>query len=45
MRNVLTTAGLVKAAEQGRIAAQSDQAQQRRADTQRRHAPRKQVGN
>ena len=35
--NVLTTAGLVKAAEQGRIAAQSDQAQARRAETQRRH--------
>jgi hypothetical protein len=35
---ILTTAGLVKAAEQGRIAAQSDQAQGRRAETQRRHA-------
>ena len=35
--NVLTTAGLVKAAKQGRIAAQSDQAQERRAETQRRH--------
>ena len=35
--NILTTAGLVKAAEQGRIAAQSDQAQERRAETQRRH--------
>ena len=35
--NVLTTAGLVKAAKQGRIVAQSDQAQQRRAETQRRH--------
>ena len=35
--NVLTTAGLVKAAQQGRIAAQSDQAQERRAETQRRH--------
>lgn len=34
---VLTTAGLVKAAQQGRIAAQSDQAQERRAETQRRH--------
>jgi hypothetical protein len=34
---VLTTAGLVKAAEQGRIAAQSEQAQDRRAETQRRH--------
>jgi hypothetical protein len=31
------TAGLVKSAEQGRIAAQSDQAQERRAETQRRH--------
>jgi hypothetical protein len=36
--NVITTAGLVKAAEQGRVAAQSDQAQSRRAETQRRHA-------
>ena len=35
--NVQTTAGLVKAAEQGRIAAQSDRAQERRAETQRRH--------
>jgi hypothetical protein len=35
--NVLTTAGLVKAAHQGRIAAQSDQAPERRAETQRRH--------
>jgi len=35
--NVQTSAGLVKAAEQGRIAAQSDQAQKRRAETQRRH--------
>ncbi len=35
--NILTTAGLVKAAEQGRIAAQSDQSQERRAETQRRH--------
>ncbi len=34
---VLTTAGLVKAAHQGRIAAQSDQAPERRAETQRRH--------
>ncbi len=33
----LSTAGLVKAAREGRIAAQSDQAQTRRADTQRRH--------
>ena len=39
--NVLTTAGLVKAAEQGRVAAQSDQAQSRRADTQRRHTAAK----
>jgi len=31
------TTGLVKSAEQGRIAAQSDQAQERRAETQRRH--------
>jgi hypothetical protein len=31
------TAGLVKSAEQGRIAAQSDQAQERRAESQRRH--------
>jgi hypothetical protein len=38
---VLTTAGLVKAAEQGRVAAQSDQAQSRRADTQRRHTAAK----
>jgi CRISPR-associated endonuclease Cas1 len=35
--NVLNTAGLIKAAGQGRIAAQSDEAQVRRADTQRRH--------
>jgi CRISPR-associated endonuclease Cas1 len=35
--NVVTTAGLVKAAKQGRIAAQSDQAQERRAETQHRH--------
>jgi CRISPR-associated endonuclease Cas1 len=35
--NVLTTAGLIMAAQQGRIAAQSDQAQERRAETQRRH--------
>jgi CRISPR-associated endonuclease Cas1 len=35
--NVLSTTGLVKAAQQGRIAAQSDQAQARRAETQRRH--------
>jgi CRISPR-associated endonuclease Cas1 len=35
--NVLTTAGLVKAAAHGRIAAQSDRAQERRAATQRRH--------
>jgi len=35
--NILTTAGLVKAAKQGRIAAQSDQAQERRAETQRWH--------
>jgi CRISPR-associated endonuclease Cas1 len=39
--NVQTTAGLVKAAEQGRIAAQSDQAQERRAETQRRHVSAK----
>jgi CRISPR-associated endonuclease Cas1 len=35
--NVQTTAGLITAARQGRIAAQSDQAQKRRAETQRRH--------
>src|SRR5579862_9773288 len=39
--NVLTTAGLVKAAEQGRVAAQTDQAQSRRSFTQRRHATAK----
>lgn len=32
------TAGLIQAAKQGRIAAQSDQAQERRAETQRVHA-------
>jgi hypothetical protein len=31
------TAGPVTAAQQGRMAAQSDQAQERRAETQRRH--------
>ncbi len=35
--NILTTAGLIAAAQQERIAAQSDQAQVRRAETQRRH--------
>jgi CRISPR-associated endonuclease Cas1 len=35
--NVLNTAGLIKAARQGRIAAQSHQAQVQRSDTQRRH--------
>jgi hypothetical protein len=35
--------GLVKAAEQGRIAAQSDQAQKRRAETQRRQRSAKAV--
>jgi CRISPR-associated endonuclease Cas1 len=35
------TVGLVNAARQGRIAAQSDQAQSRRADTQRAHAAAK----
>jgi CRISPR-associated endonuclease Cas1 len=43
--NVQTTAGLVKAAEQGRIAAQSDQAQERRAETQRRHRSAKAAWN
>jgi CRISPR associated protein Cas1 len=36
--NVLNAAGLVKAAERGRVAAQGEQAQAMRADTQRRHA-------
>lgn len=34
----LNTVGLVEAAQRGRVAAQSDQAQSRRADTQRTHA-------
>jgi len=34
----LSSAGLIKAAKQGRIAAQSDQAQELRAETQRQHA-------
>jgi hypothetical protein len=34
----LTTAGLIKAAVKGRIAAQSDQAQEQRAQTQQKHA-------
>jgi hypothetical protein len=37
----LNTAGLIKAAHAGRIAVQSDQAQQLRAETQRQHAATK----
>ena len=39
--NALNTTGLIKAAREGRVAAQSDQAQVRRADTQRAHSAAK----
>jgi CRISPR-associated endonuclease Cas1 len=39
--NVLNTEGLIKAAEKGRTAAQSDRAQIRRSETQRGHATAK----
>jgi CRISPR-associated endonuclease Cas1 len=39
--NGLNTSGLIKAAQKGRVAAQSDQAQTRRADTQRAHSKAK----
>jgi CRISPR-associated endonuclease Cas1 len=35
--NTLRSAGLIRAAREGRVAAQTDQARQRRIDTQRRH--------
>jgi hypothetical protein len=39
--NGLNTSGLIKAAQKGRVAAQSDQAQTRRANTQRAHSKAK----
>ena len=39
--NDLNTSGLIKAAQKGRVAAQSNQAQARRADTQRAHSKAK----
>jgi len=39
--NALNTAGLIKAAQLGRVASHTDQAEARRAETQRRHATAK----
>jgi CRISPR-associated endonuclease Cas1 len=39
--NALNTAGLIKAAQHGRVASHSDEAEGRRAETQRRHAAAK----